>query len=464
MADIQLRQGTAGTLPTLGGARPGGASPRPDGRTLARSIRKPVLIGTTAIVVFLGGFTVWGTVVPLAGGAVAPGIISPDGSRRTVQHFEGGIVNAILVKDGDVVTGGQPLVVMEETQARATYAMLLGQQRTLQASFARLSTEQVGATEVEYPQSLTAAASDDAEVRKIVASQTRLFETRTEMHEARKRVLRQRIEQLNEQIKGLEAQAESSAKRLAIVAEELTAKRQLLKKELLPKPEVLRLEREEAEILGDRGEYLSSIARAKQQIGETELQLLAADAERADDVAKELDEARANLAEVDERINASADVLRRTVIEAPVSGTIVNLAFKTEGGVVKPGEPILDIVPAEDDLLIDARVSPVDIDIVHSGLDAQVHLSAFASRQMPRIDGVVRSVSADRIVDQRTGEGYYLARVKVDRDKLKHDIGPDVELVPGMPAEVLIVTGERTMFEYLVKPMRDAFRRAMREA
>jgi HlyD family secretion protein len=160
---------------------------------------------------------------------------------------------------------------------------------------------------------------------------------------------------------------------------------------------------------------------------------------------------------------ASKDVLARTVITAPVSGTVVNMRFKTEGGVVQRGQPILDIVPSDDVLLINARVLPTDIDVVHIGLKALVHFLAFASRNMPRIEGVVRYVSADRLVDQPTGQPYYLARVEVDHDELAR-LGPQIKLVPGMPAEVLIVTGERTMFQYLFKPFLDAFRRSFRES
>ena len=465
MSNLPTRRPSTSNLP--GPVAGSGTSEQPatvDKASLARSLRGPLLLGVATVTIFLGGFGLWGSLVPIAGGAVAPGIISPDGSRRTVQHLEGGIVGDILVKDGQKVEAGQPLLVLEETQARASYQMLLGQQRSLQATFARLSAEQLQEPVVTFPEDLLVAAEQDAEVRKIVDSQARLFATRNEMHESRKRVLRQRVEQLNEQIRGLDAQLKSATQRLSIVNEELVAKRALLKKELVPKPEVLRLEREEAQVVGDRGEYLASIARAKQQIGETELQLVAADAERADQIAGELDKTRASLAEVDEKIYASEDILKRTVINSPVAGTIVNLAFKTKGGVVKPGDPILEVVPAEEDLLIDARISPTDIDIVHAGLGAQVRLSAFASRRMPRVDGIVRSVSADRLSDKATGEGYYLARVEVDREKLKRDVGPDIELVPGMPAEVLIVTGERTMIEYLIKPMEDAFLRSMRES
>jgi len=380
-----------------------------------------------------------------------------------VQHLEGGIIGELMVKEHDLVEVGAPLVVLEETQPRATYQMARGQYRSLLATYARLDAEQLLESRITFPAELTAGAPADDEIRKIIASQQSLLDTRRAMHESKKKVLRQRIEQLGEQIKGVEAQVLSTTSQLRIVGAELEGKNALLKKELIPKPEVLRLEREEANIMGDRGEYIASIARARQQIGETELQLVAADAERAGEIAKELDRVRTELAQMSERVFASADVLKRTVIPAPISGRIVNLRFKTQGGVVRPGEPILDIVPNEEDLLIDARVSPTDIDVVHPGLVAQVNFSAFSSRRMPRIDGHVRSVSADRIVDDKTGQPYYLARVEVDRGELAK-LDSDMVLIPGMPADVLFVKGERTMIEYLFQPFTDSLRRAFRES
>jgi HlyD family secretion protein/epimerase transport system membrane fusion protein len=437
--------------------------PPADAGTLALAIRRPVMIGLAVIVLFIGGFGLWGAVAPLAGGAIAPGVISPDGSRRTVQHLEGGIIGELLVKEHDTVEAGAALVVLEETQPRANFQMQRGQHRSLLATYARLDAEQLLLDSIVWPAELADAAAADDEVRRILASQEGLFATRAAMHSSRKKVLGQRIEQLGEQIKGLEAQVESATRQLAIVAQELDGKRTLLGKGLIPLPEVLRLEREQAEVLGDRGEYVASIARAKQQIGETELQLVALDAERAGEIAKELDRVRTELAQVSERLFASADVLKRTVIPAPISGRVVNLRFKTRGGVVRPGEPLLDIVPIEEDLLIDAQVAPNDVDVVHPGTIAQIHFSAFTSRNLPRIDGRVRSISADRLTDEKTGHAYYLARVQVDRSELEK-LDPDMVLVPGMPAEVLIVKGERTMVQYLFEPFTDVLRRAFRES
>lgn len=429
--------------------------------SLLASIRGQVIAGILVVILIIAAFGGWASTAPLAGGAVAPGIISPDGSRKTIQHLEGGIIASIEVRDGDFVEVGTPLITLEDTQARATYEVLLSQYRSLTALRARLTAEQLGRDSIDFPPDLLAAKSDP-EVRGILNVQRHLFGTRREALAIRKRVLEQRVLQILEKIQGSEAQLASARKRLELVNEELEAKEFLLSKGLLPKPEVLSVRRALADIEGDRGAYRSAIAESEQKIGETKLELTALDAERADEVAAELDSTSRELARVKEQLAASEDTLKRTTITAPVSGTVVNLNFKTRGGVILQGEPILDIVPAEDDLLIDARVAPTDIDVVYPGLPAQVHLSAYSQRTMPRVEGTVRSVSADSMSDEQSGQPYYLARVEVDREKLS-DLGPDIELVPGMPAEVLIVTSERTLFGYLLQPFRDLFRRGLRE-
>jgi HlyD family secretion protein/epimerase transport system membrane fusion protein len=427
---------------------------------LARSLNCPRRVGMGFVFFFLLVFIGWGTVFPLAGGAVAPGVISPDGDRKTVQHLEGGIIGSLLVRDGDVVTAGQPLVLLEAIQAKAIYDMMVAQQWSLIATRARLLAEQAGLSAVDFPPEISEDVGSQLEA--LVEGQQRLFADRLAAHQGRKNVLRQRIEQLNEQIKGLQAQVDSANTQLELIADELEGKEFLRRKDMITKPEVLKLRRGIAEIEGRRGEYLGAIARAKQQIGETELQILTADAERLDQVTTQLEQLRMELATTTEKLNASADVLKRTVIASPLGGTVLNMRFKTEGGVLKAAEPILDIVPGEDKLLIDAKISPSDIDVVRAGLSAKIQLTAYSSRNVPRVNGTVRSVSADRLTDEGTRQPYYLARVEVDREELTR-VGPEIALVPGMPADVLIVTGERTMAEYLLRPFLDAIWRSFRE-
>lgn len=430
----------------------------PDER-LAKSIRTPASFGYLITLVFVGGFAVWGSIAPLAGGALAPGVISPDTNRKTVQHLEGGIIRELRVREGDPVEQGEPLVVLETVQSRASVDMLKAQALVLEAKSARLEAERAGADSIEFPDSLYAGGA----LHHIGESQKQIFEARRAMHTARKSVLTQRVEQLNEQIKGSEAQIDSTTKQLAFVKDEILGKDELLRKGLLPKPEALRLKRTEAEIAGRRAEYVADVAKTKQQIGEAQFELLSMDADRMDQISAEADRSRNELAEVRERLRASEDVLARTTITAPVDGTVLNLRFSTVGGVVQKGEPILDIVPKEDKLVIEAHVALHDIDIVHPGLIARVNFPAYSRRTAPRFEGVVSRVSADRFADPRTGQYYYLARVEVDKEHLKLR-APKIALVAGMAAEVMIVTQQRTLMEYLFKPILDLMRRGLREA
>jgi HlyD family secretion protein len=432
-----------------------------DHSALRASVRRPMFAGLAVLILLVGAFGGWGATAPLAGGAVASGVISPDGSRRTIQHLEGGIISEIFVRDGDIVAAGAPLLVLEDTQARANHDVLQSQYRQLSASQARLVAEQFGRDSVEFPRELM-ALSENVEVRQFLDAHRQLFATRREALVSRKRVLEQRIRQTRDQIRGLQAQLASALQRIEIVADELKGKEYLLAQSLIAKPPVLALRRTQAEIEGSSGEYRASIAQAEEQIGQTQMELIALDAVRADEIATELDKVRGELGKVKEPLAASEDKLKRTLVTAPLSGTIVELHFKTRGGVIRPGEPILDIVPAEEELLIDAHVAPTDIDVVYPGLLAQVHLTPYSKRRLPQIEGRVRSVSADSLRDERTGTTYYLARVEVDREQIRR-LDKDVQLVPGMPAEVMIVTEERTLFEYLLQPFLDVFRRGLRE-
>ena len=436
----------------------GNASPAISG-PLKPSIAFPARLGNAIILVFAVVFGGWGYFAPLDGGAVAPGVINPDSGKKTIQHLEGGIIAEMRVREGEAVTVGQPLVVLESTQARAAYDSLAQQRWSLLAKKARLEAESAGQNQIDLPPELI---STDRRIRSVVEAQQEVFDARRLTYATRKNVLGQRSEQLTQQINGNEAQVESASRQIDFVSEELRAKEYLVGRGLMAKPEALRLKRVEAELSGKRGEYLATIARLHQQIGETNLQIVSVDAERADQVATDAEKVRADLTEVTEKLHASADILQRTVVVAPVSGTVVDVKFRTVGGVVQRGEPIMSIVPSGDELMIEGRLTPMDRKAVHAGLQAQIHLSAYSSRLVPKIPGTVQTVSADRFIDDTTHQPYYLARVAVDRHTLER-LAPNVDLIPGMPVEVLIVTERRTMFDYIFKPFHDAFWRSFRE-
>jgi HlyD family secretion protein/epimerase transport system membrane fusion protein len=423
------------------------------------AVHAPARWGVALVVFFVLAFGSWGCLVPLDGGAVAPGIVNPDSGKKTIQHLEGGIIAELPVREGERVKAGQPIVVLESTQARAAHETLVQQRLSLVARKARLEAERGGFARIEWPAELRMVP---ANIKPVLDAQQEVFETRRQTHASRREILAQRIEQLLHQIRGYEAQALSASKQIGFVAEELSAKEFLVRRGLIPKPEALRLKRTDAEISGKLGEYEAEIARARQQIGEARLQILAVDAERADQIAGDFEKVRGELADVNEKMLASADVVRRTVVAAPVDGTVVDIKFKTLGGVVQRGEPMLSIVPTDDELIVEARLTAVDVKAVHAGLQARLNLSAWSSRLVPKIPGIVRTVSADRLTDEATRQSYYLARIAVDRPTLQR-LAPGIDLIPGMPVEVLVVTERRTMLDYLLRPFDDALWRSFRE-
>ena len=420
-------------------------------------VRGPSRVGTTIILAFVTVFVLWGTLAPLSSGAVASGMIAPDGSVRTVQHLEGGIIERIFVREGEEVVAGAPLLALKHVQSEADVEALLDRWRARLAEMARLDAELQGATTIDFPEKLR----QDPAAQSVMAAETQIFDAREAMVAAKRRMLEQRIGQLHEQIAGFEAQVMSTSEQLALYDEEIADKSALYEQGLAPKFEMLGLERAAAEVRGFHGEYLASISRAQQQIDEAEYELHAIGAERTESVSLRAGELRGELAELEQELAARRDVLERTVVTAPINGIVNNLRLKTEGGVLGPGEALLDLVPTEEKLVIDVQIAPVDIDIVKVGMPSLVHLTALPSRTTPRVTGTVTSVSADSLVDDRTHRPYFLARVEVDGSELAKL--QDAELMVGMPAEVIIVAQERTMIEYLLQPFTDAFWRAAHE-
>ncbi|WP_316975578.1 HlyD family type I secretion periplasmic adaptor subunit [Shumkonia mesophila] len=429
---------------------------------LRHTLLGPVLGGTAVCLAFFGGLSAWSALVPLASAAIGPGIVSPDGSRRTVQHLEGGIVERLLVADGSRVAAGDPLVVLADKAARATYDLTVTQHRQYLAMEARLVAERDGEGALRLPPELADHAAEP-EVIALLEAQRKLMVDRRASLLGRQDLLRQRIAEIEEEIAGLRAQAVSRDRQLSIIEEEIATVAYLVGKGLTPKPRLLALQREQAELLGQQATTRAAIARSHQSIGESTQRIVQLDVEWQEDVSTRLNEVVGKLTETKERLLAASDVLRRLVVKAPVPGTVVQMRLHTVGGVIGSGDPILDIVPSDEDLVIDARIAPTDIDVVRKGQVVQVVLSAFAQRTLPRIEGRVRDVSADRIVDPQTQATYFKVRVEVDRASLAA-IVPGIELSPGMPAEVMVMTGQRTAFEYLSRPFLDSLRRSLTES
>ncbi|GAB4255509.1 MAG: HlyD family type I secretion periplasmic adaptor subunit [Methylomicrobium sp.] len=416
-------------------------------------------IGFAIILITFGIFGVWGYFAPIDSSALAPGVVTVKSYKKTVQHLDGGIVAKILARDGALVEEGQDLIILDDTQTKAQLEIVKGQYITLLALVARLQSERDNASNVIYPDKL----ADHSDPRVIEAKQTEshVFEARKNTYEGEISVLRKRVNQIASKIKGLEGQVSSKKQLIASYSEEIKDLRELLAEGFADRQRLRDLERNHALVSGEIAELISTIASSQMQIGETELQILQIQKQFQEEVARQLSEAMAQLYDISERLTATQDKLNRTVIKAPASGMVLGMSVHTEGGVITPGKPILDIVPQNSDLIIEAQVSPLDIDRVSVGLTAEVRFSAFKQALTPVMHGEVIQLSADRFIDERTGAPYYLARVELTPESFEK-LG-DLQLLPGMPAEVLINTGERTLFEYLAQPITNAFARAFIE-
>lgn len=416
------------------------------------------------VAIVFGFFVVgggWAATAPLSGASIAPGTVSPQGSHRVVQHLEGGIVRAIEVRDGDVVTAGQTLMMLDDVATQAEVGTLTNRLGTLAATEARLQAERVEAKTIDFSHPAL-ADTNDPDVAAIVAQQVHQFETRRANDESRVGVLNQKIAQLEQQIAGAERQLTGVRRQRALIAEELKSVKALYEKGYERKPRMLELQRTEAGLLGSEGELVSRIARSEEEIGGARLEIINTRIQRREEVDRDLAQVQSDLFQVEQQITESRDRLKRTTITAPVDGIVMDLKFKTVGGVVGPGDQILDVVPTNEDLIIDARVLTKDIDEVHAKLPAYVMFPSYPQRYLARIDAVVDSVSADTQQDERTGERYYLAKIRIDREHIR-ELAPDIELVPGLPAEVFIRTAERTVLAYLMQPILMTLEHTFRE-
>ena len=422
-------------------------------------VRRTMVFGVVVLVLFLGGFGAWAMLAPLESAAIAKGVVSVSGKRKAVQHLEGGIVGEILVREGDDVATGQTLIVLDDTRARTSFSRLEGQYRSAAALKARLEAERDGAAQVHYPEWLRQAASEE-ETEDFVATQDRIFQARARSLGTKKAIYEQQIAQLRAEVLGLKEEVEAQNREIALLDEESTAIGALVRTGMEGKQRLLALERRKAQIEGGRALNKARVARVGQRIAETRLLIAEIQDLRTSQVVAELREVEARMSDLRERTSAARHVLSRTRITAPVAGTVVNLRVFTPGGVIGDGDTLLEIVPADDDLVVEARVEPTDIDTVYPDLQAQVRITAFSHLTTPILSGTVRHVSADRLVDRRTGEPYYEARVVLDPAQ---PALADLSLQPGMPAEVMILTGRRTTMDYLLKPIVTSFSRALRE-
>jgi epimerase transport system membrane fusion protein len=413
-------------------------------------------IGYAVLFVTFGLFGSWAAFAPLDSAALAPGVVTVKSYRKTVQHLEGGIVSALHVHDGDQVQAGDLLVELDGTQVLAELEMVRSQLIAVSALEARLVAERDANEKVEF-----GVPAADRRVDEARESELQIFRARRSARLGEISVLQKRVVQLSEQIRGFRAEIQGKNQEISFYEEEVRDLTALLREGFVDKQRLREQQRNVVRLRSEIAEVQSSIARALLQIGETELQIVQLNKDFISEVVTQLAEVQTTIFDLNERLAAANDRAQRLQIRAPESGMVLGMQVHTVGGVISPGTPLLDLVPASEDLVMDVEISPMDIDRVGPGKLADIRFSAFKNATTPVIEGVLTRVSADRLVNEQTGIPYYLGRVELTESGRKQ-LG-NLVLVPGMPAEVLINTGERTLLEYLVQPASNAFARSLIE-
>ncbi|KQT20396.1 MAG: HlyD family type I secretion periplasmic adaptor subunit [Bradyrhizobium sp.] len=438
----------------IGGPKPAAA------KTVRDSIKFHLMLGLAIVLVLVVGLGGWASTVLISGALIAPGQIVVESNVKKVQHPTGGVVGEVRARDGDRVKAGDIVVRLDDTVTKANLAIVTKNLDAAQARAARLQAEQRGLDRIEFPQVLLDRAGDP-DVKVLLSAETKLFDVRVNGRTGQKAQLRERITQLNEEIAGLSAQEKAKDQEISLVQNELTGVRELYEKRLVQISRLTQLERDSARLNGERAQYIAARAQAKGKITETELQIIQIDKDVVSEVSKDLRETNDKIGELIERKVAAEDQLRRVDIRAPQDGMVLQSTVHTVGGVVTAGDTLMLIVPQTDDLQVEAKVNPVDIDKLQIGQKTLLRLSAFNQRTTPELNGLVSRVSPDVTTDQRTGQSYYTIRVSMPPEEIAR-LG-DVKMIPGMPVEAFVQTGDRTMLSYLMKPLHDQLMRAFRE-
>lgn len=444
MTEMTLQTPGAQARPTL--------PPRPEEEMpkvrLFALMRGPILMGLAVIGLFFGVFGFWAATAPLVSGAIASGVVSPDSNRKAIQHLEGGITQAIVVKENQVVKAGQLLLTLNPVRAEASFSGQQVQWLRLLVTRARLEAEASEATDWAVPPEVVNV--EDAGMQGFIASERRSFESRQASRDQEQQILGRRVEQLQSEISSVEAETAGLTTQLGLIEDELGDKQNLLDQQLVSRSEVNALRREMARLQSAIAANGARIAKAGQSIEETRLQMLQSRESYFEEVAQQASKVNDSIAQLGESMTSSGDALQRTEIHSPVDGTVINLRTQTEGEVVRPGETIMEVVPRNDDLIVVAKLAPKYIDLVVVDQAAHVTIIPFAGRDSLPLNGKVVAVAADLKTDEANKQSYYEVRVRIPPEELARHQG--VYLSPGMPADVTVVAGERTMLEYLFEP------------
>ena len=425
---------------------------------LEPQIRRRLVTGLLLTTALVGGLGGWGACASISSAIVAPGIVVVEGSDKKVQHPTGGVIGAILVKSGDLVQAGDIVLKLDPTQARASLGIVTSEQTQLLARQARLHADRDQVSQITFPEGFLASCP---EAPAIAESERRLFDARRASTAGQKAQLQERIGQLHKEIEGLNSQLSAKKSEVTLMADELERVRGMRAKNLVPVTRELSSEREFTRLKGEEGSLVSSIAKAEGQISEIGVQMLSLDQSMLTDAMKDLRDVETRLSELAERRNAAQDQLNRIDIKAPRSGIVHDLQVHTVGGVIGPAETLMTIVPNDEKLAIEIRLAPTDRDQVQIGQLAHLRFSAFNQRTTPEFTGEVTEIASELTREPQTGVSYYTAHLSVSEDRRAEAMS--LKLVPGMPVETFMQTGERTALSYFMKPFRDQMERAFKE-
>jgi len=428
---------------------------------LERRMRRPMIVGSIIVGVFVVAALIWAAVSPVASGVTAQGLVRVEANRKIIRHREGGTVKSILVHEGQHVAQGQPLLVLDDVQPRAAVDVLQGQVDSFEAQIARFAAESSGRRTVDFPADLTSRMSDPR-VAALIRDQQFLFATRLQFFESQSGVLAQREQQIDASIDGVKAQMDSVNQSIDLTKQELAGYQTLFEKGFAPKTLILRYQRSIADLEGQRGKLISDMTRLREQKGETAMQLASQREERVSQAAEGLRQMQSSLADAAPRLTAAKQTLAGTVVTSPADGYVLDLTQFTVGGVVGAGELLMNVVPANAPLIVTVKLKPNEINDVRPGMKARVRLTAFNYRKVNPVEAVVTTVSADQLSDQKTGEGFFKADLKIEPSELAK-LPKDAKLTPGMPAQAMITTGKNTILHYLISPLTDTFRGALHE-
>jgi HlyD family secretion protein len=424
------------------------------------SWRGIALAGYAVIFLTFGVVGVWAAVAKLDKAIVGQGFVAVENNRKSVQHFEGGIVREIFVKEGDHVTKDQVLFSLQKIQAQANNDLVKNQLDSGLALEARLLAERDGKEDITWPGEFSGRSAEPL-LARIMSDQIHQFQERRASLEGQVSILDSRIEQLNMEIKGIAIEKDSTEKQVAYINDELVNLRDLGKKQLVPMSRVYAMERERTRLDGVIGHSMTDTAKAQSSIGEIKVQMQQLRQKFQEDIAASLLDVRQKIADSRERVAVAQDVLSRIKIVAPLDGTVQSLKVFTLGQVLRAGEPLLEIVPDGEPLVVNAQFSPNDIDSVSGGQQAEIRFPAFHSRTIPVMIGHIESISHDRLVDEQSHQPYYLGVISLNRSDIPEEYRSRVR--PGMPAEVIVASGERTVLSYIISPLSESLRKSFRE-